>query len=246
VYVECHGPSTTPAFVLVHGAPDRSTSFRDVIGYHADHRVVTYDRRGYGKSLHVPPARGMSDHARDLLTIVEKCETPPVVVAHSFGSHPTMLAATLRPSAFAAIGLWEPPLPWVEWWPEGVKAYNARVANSKEPEREIEAIFRSLLGGDAWEGLPPEVQALRRAEGVAFQLDMASALEAPFEFRDVGVPTLVGYGTATSAAHLKGASWLVERLPAARLSEVRGAGHFAPRTHPEEFGAFMTAAATMS
>jgi len=188
----------------------------------------------------------MIDHARDLLTIVENCETPPVVVAHSFGSHPTMLAATLLPNAFGVIGLWEPPLPWVEWWPESVKAYNARIANSEDPQRDIEAIFRSLPGGDAWEGLPTEVQELRRSEGVAFQVDMASELEAPFEFRDVGVPALVGYGTATSAAHLKGARWLAERLPAAHLHEVRGAGHFAPRTHPEEFGTFMSAAAAMT
>jgi pimeloyl-ACP methyl ester carboxylesterase len=61
----------------------------------------------------------------------------------------------------------------------------------------------------------------------------------------LGVPALVGYGTATSAPHLKRGRWLVERLPAARLQEVRGAGHFAPRTHPEEFGAFTRATASM-
>ena len=188
----------------------------------------------------------MIDHANDLLTIVEGLETPPVVVAHSFGSNPTMLAATLRPGAFAAIGLWEPPLPWVDWWSDTTKAYNATVAASEEPGDDIEAMYLRLLGDAAWGELPAGVKEQRRAEGAAFQTDMASVLQAPFEFSDVHVPALVGYGTATSAEHCEGARWLVERLPGARLHASPGVGHFAPRTHPKEFAAFMSAAALIA
>jgi pimeloyl-ACP methyl ester carboxylesterase len=185
----------------------------------------------------------MMDHAHDLLTILEVCEVPPVVVAHSFGSNLTMLAATLRPSAFGAIGLWEPPLPWVDWWPERTKAYNASVAASSDPAVDVEVMYRQLLGDQAWERLPSAVQVKRRAEGAAFQVDMASELEAPFDFADVLVRALIGYGTATSAEHCEGARWLVEQLPNAGLHVTPGAGHFAPRTHPKEFAAFMAAAA---
>ncbi len=171
VYIERHGPQTTPALVLVHGAPDRSTSFRGVLQYHADRRVVVYDRRGYGRSLHTPPARTMIDHANDLLAILENClevsQAPPVVVAHSFGSNISMLAATIRPSAFAAIGLWEPPLPWVDWWSESTKRYNAAVAGSHEPAEDIEAMYRGLLGDRTWNRLPPRVRAQRRARGTS-------------------------------------------------------------------------------
>jgi pimeloyl-ACP methyl ester carboxylesterase len=187
----------------------------------------------------------MIDHANDLLAILAGCAAPPVVVAHSFGSNPTMLAATLRPSAFAAIGLWEPPLPWVDWWSDATKAYNAMVAASNEPADEIEAMYRRLLRDEVWEGLPAEVQKQRRAEGTAFQVDMASELQSPFEFQHVLVPALVGYGTATSAEHGDGARWLVERLPNARLHTSPGTGHFAPRTHPKEFADFMSAAIAM-
>jgi pimeloyl-ACP methyl ester carboxylesterase len=75
---------------------------------------------------------------------------------------------------------------------------------------------------------------------------MASELEAPFNFDDVRVPALVGYGTATSAEHREGARWLVERLPNARLHVIPGAGHFAPRTHPKEFAAFISAVEEMT
>ena len=241
IHVEYRGPDTSPPIVLVHGAPDRSTCFRGALTYHADRRVIVYDRRGYGRSLGLPPALSMTDHANDLLTILEGCTSAPVVVAHSFGSNPTMLAASLRPGAFAAIGLWEPPLPWVDWWSDTTKAYNAAVAASDEPDDEIEAMYRRLLGDEAWEDLPAEVQDRRRAEGTAFQIDMASELQTPFEFEDVQVPALVGYGTATSAEHVKGAHWLVEHLPKARLHVSPGAGHSA-RTHPREFADFMRAA----
>jgi len=239
VYVEGHGPLADPAIVLVHGAPDRSTSFRGLLPYFPDRRVVLYDRRGYGRSIHAPPARAMSDHADDLLAILDGYPVPPIVIAHSFGSNLTMLAATIRPSAFAAVGLWEPPLPWVEWWPRSTKRYNAKIAASDQPADDIEGMYRMLLSDQGWDHLRPEAQAELRAEGAAFQTDMASELVAPFDFQDVLVPALVGYGTATVPEQAKGARWLVDRLPNARLHAVPGAGHFAPRTHPEEFADFM-------
>ena len=246
MYVEHLGPKTAPAFVLVHGAPDRSSSFRGVLSYLANSHVVIYDRRGYGRSLYAPPAGSMMDHANDLLAILDGCHVPPVVVAHSFGSNPTMLAASVRPSAFAAIGLWEPPIPWVSWWPEDMYAYIVKIATSDEPADEIEAMYRRLLGDQVWDSFSNEVQAERRAEGAAFQIDMASELDAPFNFEDVLVPALVGYGTDTVAHHSKGANWLVAHLPNARLHEIPGAGHFAPRTHPEEFAGFTNAVASLA
>jgi pimeloyl-ACP methyl ester carboxylesterase len=238
LFVAQHGPATHRAIVLVHGAPDRSAAFRDVLACLGGHHVVIYDRRGYGRSLQASPARTMTDHARDLLALVESCPTPPVVVAHSFGSNPTMLAATLLPGAFAALGLWEPPMPWVEWWPEKTKAYNASVAVSDTPADAIEEIHRRLLGAKTWDRLSPMVCAQRRAEGPAFQTDMASEIAAPFAFPDVVVPALVGYGTETSAEHAYGARWLAENLPNARCHLVPGTGHFAPRTHPRAFADF--------
>jgi pimeloyl-ACP methyl ester carboxylesterase len=246
IHVERRGPPTNPEIVLVHGAPDRSTSFRDVLPYLADRRIVLYDRRGYGRSLSAPPAGAMIDHAHDLLAVIDDCPAPPIVVGHSFGSNLTMLAATVRPSAFAAIGLWEPPLPWVEWWPRGTKKYNAKVARSEDPAHDIEGMYRMLLGDQGWERLRPEAQTELRAEGLAFQVDMASELDAPFQFGDVLVRALVGYGTATVTEHAEGAGWLVDRLPNARLRATDGAGHFAPRTHPKEFAGFVDAVVAMT
>lgn len=239
--IELCGSEKGPSVVLVHGAPDRGSSFRSVLAYVPHLRVVLYDRRGYGRSLALTPARSMLDHAEDLLGVLDRCQSPGVVIAHSFGSNPAMLAATLRPEAFTALGVWEPPLPWVDWWPPATKEVGAAIARSEDPEGSIEELYRRLLGDEAWDALPPEVQEQRRAEGVALQVDMASELIAPFAFGDVGVPTLVGVGGATSWEHARGAAWLTEQLPDALLHVVPGAGHFANRTHPEEFAQFVRA-----
>jgi len=248
IFLEHHGPvgDAYRPIILVHGAPDRSTAFREVLVHLVGCSVFVYDRRGYGRSAWTAQARNMTDHARDLLDVIGRCNAAPVVVAHSFGSNPTMLAASLRPAAFGAIGLWEPPLPWVAWWPERTKAYNAAVASSDDPAEDIEDIYRRLLGEAAWNGLSPETRAQRRAEGLAFQRDMASELRAPFDFEDVSVPALVGFRTETSDEHAYGARWLAEQLPNAALHSIQGSGHFAPRTHPREFARFVLAAALLA
>ncbi len=236
------GAADGPAVVLVHGTPDTSGAFAQVLAHLADLSVITYDRRGFGRSVHLDPALTMTHHAHDLLALIDTLEQPPVVVAHSFGSNPTMLAAILRPEAFAGLGLWEPPTCWVDWWKQSTKDHNVRVARAVDPGAEMESSLRRLLGDAAWEAMPPATQQRRRAEGVAYGLDMASIIDAPFDFAHVAVSALVGCGSDTAPEHRYGAAWLCEQLPHASLYEIEGVGHFANRTHPELFAAFVRAA----
>ena len=246
IHVEAHGPDTGTPLVLVHGAPDRSTSFRPLLAELVDRRVVVYDRRGYGRSLGAEPPTAMVDHAHDLLGVIEQAGAPAVVVAHSFGSNPSLLAATLRPEAFAALGVWEPPMVWIEQWPQFTKDYNARVAAADDPAATVEHFCRRVLGDAVWEAQSDEGRERCWAEGVAFQVDMGSALTAPFACDDVRVPVLVGYGTETFAFHDGGAIWLSETLSDARLHVIEGAGHFAPRSHPAEYADFVRATAALA
>ena len=109
----------------------------------------------------------------------------------------------------------------------------------------MEDSLRRLLSNAAWEAMSEATKRRRRAEGVAYGLDMASILEAPFDFADVSVRAVVGCGTETAPEHRYGAAWLVEQLPHAGLYEIEGAGHFANRTHPAEFAAFVRAAVAL-
>jgi pimeloyl-ACP methyl ester carboxylesterase len=246
LFVEVHGPGAGPPVILVHGAPDRSSSFRAVLAHLADRRVVVYDRRGYGRSVDAPPATSMGDHAADLLAIIDELDEPAVVVGHSFGSNPTMLAVTMRPGAFAAVGLWEPPLPWTDLWPASAKALLDSVASADDPATAMERMYRERLDAAAWDRLPADAKARRRAEGAAFQVDMRSERTEPYRASEVSAPAVVGYGTETSPAHLAGAGWLAERLPDATTRRVDGAGHFAHRTHPGDYADFVRAAIARS
>jgi pimeloyl-ACP methyl ester carboxylesterase len=217
--------------VLVHGAPDRSKNFAGVVKLLADLPLVTYDRRGYGRSLaSTPPARGFADHADDLLAILDG--RPSVVVAQSVGCNVAMAAAATAPSMIASLGLWEPPTAWCDWWPvPDLRESAADFAASIDPEALGEQFNRQILGDERWNELDEGTKDMLRREGAAFRSDMAAELTAPFEFDEIRCPVVIGCGTATSAGHLEGAHRLA-RILGADLFEVAGADHFAPLTNP--------------
>ena len=242
------GPVSAPTLVLVHGSPDRSAAFNLVVAeLDTDQvRLARYDRRGYGRSLAADPAASLADHAQDLVALIDHLGRPCVVVAHSFGSNPSMLAAVACPDAFAALGAWEPPMVWLPWWPQNTKDYDAEVAAATEPAQMAEDFNRRVLGDAAWEALDPTKQELRRAEGRAFCTDMAAMASTPFDAVDVEVPLLVGYGSQTAAEHVRGAHDLATQAPNASLFCIEGAGHFANRTHPGDFARFIEATVALA
>ena len=84
-----------------------------------------------------------------------------------------------------------------------------------------------------------------RAEGAAFQADMASELTAPFDFADVTSPTVIGYGTADSVGHYEGAIRLAAVI-GAELMLVDGGDHFVHVSDPEAFAALVRRAVALS
>lgn len=246
LHVVVEGPADAPPLVVVHGAPDRSAAFRRALAEldGTDLRIVRYDRRGYGRSVRARPARSMADHADDLLGVIDTVGGSAVVVAHSFGSNPAMLAAVTRPGAFRALGVWEPPMVWLEWWPRQTKDYDAEVAAAPDPAQMAEDFNRRVLGDHVWEALDPGKQQQRRAEGPAFVADMGSLASAPFDEGDLVVPMVVGYGTETSPEHVEGARRLAAAVGDGSLHPIEGAGHFANQSHPRDFAGFMVATLT--
>jgi pimeloyl-ACP methyl ester carboxylesterase len=229
--VNDHVPAGIMPVVLVHGSPDRSKNFRAVLDLIPDLPVITYDRRGFGRSVDMrPPARGFGDHADDLVAVLGGRRS--VVVAQSVGCNVALTVAAQYPELVAALGLWEPPNAWCDWWPDPSLRQSATAfATAPDPEALGESFNRNILGDERWESLPRRTQQLLRAEGAAFRTDMAAELQAPFEFADIVAPTIIGYGTATSAGHAEGARVLAE-LMGADLYEVAGANHFAPVSNP--------------
>ena len=231
LYVDDRAGFAVMPVVLVHGAPDRSKNFAAVVELLADLPLVIYDRRGYGKSLDaVPPAKDFADHAQDLITILDGRRA--VVVAQSVGCNVAMAAAAKAPSLVAALGMWEPPTAWCDWWPvPDLKESVCRFVAATDTELLAETFNRDILGEQRWEALPDRTKGMLRREGAAFHADMNSELTAPFDFADITCPVIIGTGTATVSGHLEGARRFAKILHA-DLFEVEDATHFAPLTNP--------------
>ncbi|MGE0878159.1 MAG: alpha/beta fold hydrolase [Acidimicrobiia bacterium] len=225
------GDRSVLPIVLVHGAPDRSKNFAAVIAELGDLPIITYDRRGYGKSIEVkPPARDFGDHAQDLIELLDGRRA--VVCAQSVGCNVAMTAAARAPHLVAALGVWEPPNAWCDWWPSpSMRQSASRFAAATDTEALGEEFNRNTLGDERWESLPERTRAMLRAEGAAFKVDMAAELSAPYDFADLKCPIVIGVGTETSSGHYAGAYRLAEIL-AADVYVVRGADHFCPLSNP--------------
>jgi pimeloyl-ACP methyl ester carboxylesterase len=238
LHVEEVGPPDGPVVVLVHGTLDRSAGFIKVARRLAgDHRVVRYDRRGYGRSRSLPGPYDAVTHVADLVRVLDGRQA--VVVGHSYGGDVTLAAAVARPDLVAAVGVFEPPMPWTPWWPTETAGGAAMAAGSDGPAA-AEGFMRRMIGDRRWDALPERTKAERRAEGVALLGEMADMYaRAPFDLDDVLQPVVVGRGTEGSPHHGASTRRLVELLPDAELFEIVGAGHGAHMSHPDDFAAFV-------
>jgi pimeloyl-ACP methyl ester carboxylesterase len=224
--------------VLVHGAPDRAASFGDVVELLDDLPVVAYDRLGYGDRplSDKAPDPDLGDHADDLLAVIGS--GPAVVVGHSFGGLVAMVAATRPEAPITALGLWEPPMTWDDWWPDPAMgpAIEA-VAEAADVDELGERNMRRVLGEEAWAALSPTEQARYRAEGRGLRADMRAVGHTPFEVSEVRGPSTVGLGQRPGPY-----PDVARRLAAelgADLVEVPGTAHLVHLTHPPLFARFI-------
>ena len=155
-----------PTVVLVHGSLDRGASFARTVRRLGDLHVVTYDRRGYHHSRAMPLARSLDEHVADLVALVG--DGPAVVVGHSYGGDVALGAALEAPDVIGAVGAYEPPLPWCDWWPRR----SASSIADEDPATFAEGFFRRVVGDAGWDRLSDQARADRRADGPALVAEL--------------------------------------------------------------------------
>ena len=240
-----HSLLMAPRVVLVHGAPDRATSFRRVLPLLGDLDVVTYDRRGYGSAIgDGRDAMTIADHADDLLGVI--ADGPAVVVGHSFGGHVALAAAIARPGPIASLGVWEPASPWADWWPDPSYAKGvATTAAETDTERLGQRYARQGMGEERWSRLDPTRRAEFAAEGVALRADIADQLTPPYDLDALTTPVVVGCGSPPSPHYGVGVVRMAERI-GAELFSAPGAEHLCHIRQPEVFAALVRLAVRRS
>ena len=116
------GPADAPAVVLLHGFPDASYAWRDVIPeLSRDHRVIAPDLRGYGGTDKPKKGYELDTLGNDVVELLDALGLDTVdLVGHDWGAAITWTAAYLAPERFSSITVLNVPHPTALWetWQE--------------------------------------------------------------------------------------------------------------------------------
>lgn len=242
---ECDAGPPAPCVVFVHGSMDRHTSFARIANRLLDScDVVTYDRRGYAASRHVaPPAAGLADHVADLEEVVAGRRA--TLVGHSYGGTLVLAFAARHPDLAASLLAYEPPLPWLEWWP--ARGERGRPFGDMSGPEAAESFLVHMVG-ERFHRLPASTREELARDGDALVAELTAIRldPPPFEPAAISSPTLVVRGTHASAHQVAGTDLLVAAIPGAELRVVDGAGHGGHLSHPREFAALVREAVALA
>lgn len=242
--------------VLVHGSLAETTAWRFVApGLAETFRIVTYDRRGHGRSGGSPAEGTVHDDVSDLAALIEELDLGPAhVCSTSYGTNIALRLAIERPDLVRRVVGHEPPLLSVlDGQPEHASIYDQTTASFEAVRQRLESgdnaggvelfIEEVTLGPGSWERLPPEIQdnvtahgptllgELRDPEALAIDV---SALAA------IPMTLLLTSGDASPPMFAAILASLAASLPDAHWHTFAGAGHLPHLTHPDDYVKTMT------
>jgi pimeloyl-ACP methyl ester carboxylesterase len=209
----------------------------------AGHRVIDYDRRGFGNSRQ-PPIKDPPRHTLDAAALLEALNAAPaIVVGHSMGGVIALHLASQRPDLVRALVLVEPPL-HLKKHPSATmirKLLAARVARLVRGDEEAaERFFRFATsttdGGNGYDLTPPGERAklLANASAVVRELDSGTGEHVKdADIGRIGCPVVCLVGSITLPDYARAAERIAKARPATRIVTVEGAGHVMPISHPQ-------------
>jgi pimeloyl-ACP methyl ester carboxylesterase len=239
IWSEENGNAAAPLVALVHGSLDRSAGLLKLSRRLDDRfRVLRYDRRGYGRSAPHGGPFGIEEQVGDLVGLL--AGRPAVVFGHSYGGNVALALADRRPELVRAVGVYETPLPWVEWWPDTTAGSRA-ARDGTPPEEAAERFMRRMIGDERWERLPSRTRAARRAEGTAMIEELVDIdHHVPWDPARITVPVVAMRGSDGRWHHRRSCDQLGAVLADCPVVTIEGARHFGPNTHPDEVAAAIT------
>ncbi len=239
-----------PPVVLVHGLPSSLQDWAEVPQKLAalGHRVIAYDRIGYGASTRDSGGAGeytYESNARDLLALLDALGVQQAtLVGWSYGGAVVQVLAVQHPervsqlaligsvgpsstedddllSRITASGFGEEVLRWAGAMPFVGKAFL---------QENLEAMF----GGESAipAGFQERTRAMLALPGTlaAFVAEMQRGRPSALQPERIRVPALVLHGTADLSVPLRVAQDLAAKLPNAQLLALPGGSHMLPVT----------------
>jgi len=227
----------SPVIVLIHGSMDRQAAFLRVARLlSTSSPVVTFDRRGYGKSVQQRGIFSVAEQVSDLNEIIGQFAVNQrvILVGHSFGGVVALAFAQRFVGSIAGLVIYESPMSWEPWWPKD-SGGSAAVAAADDPEYAAETFMRRFIGHRRWEALPDSTKIQRRSEGEALVGELTDIRRnKPWDIQLVRGPLMAGYGSL-SKPHLQASAELLGNLPDCRSAKIEGAHHNAHSGSPDDF-----------
>ena len=112
--------------MLVHGSLDRSAGMLKLSRRLDDRfRVLRYDRRGYGRSAPHDGPFAMDEQVADLVDVLGGAAAPSCSATATAATSPSPWPTATR-DLVRAVGVYETPLSWVDWWPTAPRPADSR------------------------------------------------------------------------------------------------------------------------
>ncbi|MEV5432598.1 alpha/beta hydrolase [Streptomyces sp. NPDC052701] len=240
--------------VLIHGYPLDGNSWEGQVPalLAAGNRVITYDRRGFGKSSQPAAGYDYDTFASDLNTLMEALDLrDAVLVGFSMGTGEVARYLSTYGSARVAKAVFlaslEPFLAVTEDNPDGAAPLSffqdVSDAVGKDRYAFFADFYRDFFNLDENLGTRVSEEAVRNAWNVAAGAGAIAAAAAPLtwptDFRAdiprIDVPTLIVHGTADRTLPVDATGRrFAKALPTARYIEIDGAPHGLLTTHTAE------------
>jgi len=248
LYYEDHG-SGQPV-VLIHGYPLDGSSWEQQTTalLEAGYRVVTYDRRGFGRSSKPTAGYDYDTFATDLATVLDTLDLHDVVlVGFSMGTGEVGRYLSNRGAGRVAkavfLGSLEPFLLQTEDNPEGVpqSVFDGLLSAVKADRYAFfTQFFAGFFNTDEFLGNRLSQEALEANQQLAYKASpYASVWAQPTWLTDfradiekIGVPSLIVHGTADNILPIDATGRrFAQALPSAEYVEIKGAPHGMLWTH---------------
>ncbi|BET46092.1 MULTISPECIES: alpha/beta fold hydrolase [Streptomyces] len=240
--------------VLIHGYPLDGNSWEGQIPalLDAGHRVITYDRRGFGKSSQPSTGYDYDTFAADLNTVMETLDLhDAVLVGFSMGTGEVARYLSVYGSGRVAKAVFlaslEPYLAITDDNPDGAAPLSFFEGVSEAVKKDRYAFFTGFYTDffnlDENLGTRVSEEAVRNAWNVAAGAgpiaSAAAPLTWPTDFRAdiprIDVPALIVHGTGDRTLPVDATGRrFAKALPAAEYVEIDGAPHGLLTTHTAE------------
>lgn len=254
-----HG--TGEPVVLLHSRGASAAQWRGVNQHWVDKKsngtgkLLALDLYGHGKT---DPWAGeipatADDEAQLVKALIDECGGKAHLAGHSFGGGVALRAAVMHPRQLLSLTLIEPmamPL-LIEAGEETLFEEHARVgdalveAAARGAPEEGWARFIDYSNGDGtWAAMSGSARAriLARSDAAVAGVSTARGLKTTLnDCRALNMPVLVIRGENTRPPLRRLTEVLAETIPHAQFTEIAGAGHMSPLTHPAPVAAAIRA-----